>query len=158
MILTIIAAVSRNGVIGREGKLPWHLPEDLKRFKKVTTGHAVVMGRKTFESIGKPLPERRNIVLTRRPNPKFPEPVLHFNSLEAALQACHESGESEVFVIGGAEVYAQAMPLADRMMLTEIDRHVEGDAAFPEWNRDDWKVVSREGMFVTYRRARPSEA
>lgn len=157
MIVSAIAAVSRNGVIGREGRMPWHEPEDLKRFKAITTGHAIVMGRKTFESIGRPLPGRRNIVLTRRPGPRFPEGVLHFNSLEAALQACEELGETEVFVIGGAEIYAVALPLCDRLYLTRIDREVLGDTEFPPWNADEWTETARERRgdltFLTFERA-----
>lgn len=157
MRVSAIAAVSRNGVIGREGRMPWHEPEDLRRFKAITMGHAIVMGRKTFESIGRPLPGRRNIVLTRRPGPRFPEGVLHFNSLEAALQACEELGEAEAFVIGGAEIYAAALPLCDRLYLTRIDRDVLGDVEFPPWDPGEWKETSREArgdlMFVTYERA-----
>ena len=143
MIVSAIAAVSRNGVIGREGRMPWHESEDLRRFKAITMGHAILMGRKTFESIGRALPGRRSIVLTRRPGPRFPEGVLHFNSLEAALQACEELGETEAFVIGGAEVYAQALPLCDRLYLTRIDRDVLGDVEFPPWNPDEWNRIER---------------
>jgi dihydrofolate reductase len=158
MIVSAIAAVSRNGVIGRKGRLPWHYPEDLARFKTLTTGHAVLMGRRTFESIGRPLPGRRNVVLTRAPAPRLPEGVLSFNSLEAALQACAESGETELFVIGGAELYAQALPLCDRLYLTRIERDVEGDAHFPPWDPAEWVERERKAkgelVFSVYERKR----
>ena len=144
MIVSIIAAVSENGVIGDCGRMPWHYPEDLKRFKKITMGHALIMGRKTFDSIGKALPGRRNIVLTRNPALRFPKDVLHSTSLESALQLCEDSGEKETFIIGGADLYAQAMPLAQRFYRTSVNRSVEGDTSFPPWAQQDWKRVSLE--------------
>ena len=142
--LSILAAVARNGVIGRDNALPWHLPGDLKRFKALTLGHPVVMGRKTFESIlaanGKPLPGRENIVVTRaRDYAAAGCRVVH--SLEAAL-ACADGAEA--FVIGGAEIYVLALPLAERLYLTEIDADFEGDARFPRYDRGDWVEVARE--------------
>jgi dihydrofolate reductase len=158
VIISAVAAVGDNGVIGRGGRLPWRYPEDLWRFKKLTSGHAVIMGRRTFESLPRPLPDRPNLVLTRDPNLRLPEGVLQFTSLEAALQACRESGEREVFIIGGAQIYAQALPLCDRLYLTQVHQNFEGDTHFPPWDPSQWKQVSREDKgelsFVTYERAR----
>ena len=141
MTVTIIAALSRNGVIGRGNRMPWHIAEDLKRFKALTMGHPVLMGRKTFESIGKALPGRDNIVITRsRDFTAAGCRVVH--SLEEALAAAQSA--AEVFVIGGAEVYAIALPLASRLQLTEVDVSIEGDAYFPEFRRNAWREVARK--------------
>lgn len=144
-VLSLLVAVARNGVIGRDNGLPWHLPEDLKRFKALTLGHPVIMGRKTFESIlaslGKPLPGRENIVVTRSRSYAAPGcRVVH--SLGEAVSAC--AGADEAFVIGGAEIFALALPLAQRLYATEIDADVEGDAAFPAYDRSAWREVARE--------------
>ena len=136
-----IAAVARNGVIGHRNRMPWHLPEDLKRFRRLTLGHAVIMGRRTFESIGKPLAGRSNIVITRSPNWTRPG-CLAAHSLEAALAGVREP--QDAFVIGGAEIYALALPIARRLYMTEIERDFEGDAFFPEFDRAHWREVSRE--------------
>lgn len=141
MTVTIIAALSRNRVIGRGNRLPWHISDDLKRFKKLTLGHAVIMGRRTYESIGRPLPGRDNVVVTRSPD--FSAPgcrVVH--TFEAALAAV--SGAGEVFVIGGAQIYASALPLADRLQLTEVDAEIDGDAYFPDFDRSSWRETTRE--------------
>jgi dihydrofolate reductase len=143
--LSIIAAVARNAVIGSGNRLPWSLPEDLKRFRQLTLGQAVIMGRKTFESIiataGKPLTGRKNIVVTRSPDWACSGcQVAH--SIEAALAAARV--RQEVFVIGGAEIYALALPLACRLYMTEIEREFDGDAFFPEFDRSRWREVSRE--------------
>jgi dihydrofolate reductase len=156
--LSLIAALAKNRVIGADNALPWRLPEDLKHFKALTMGHPVIMGRKTFESIGKPLPGRRNIVVTRSGNFRA-EGCEVVDSPEAALRASAGLAE-EVFVIGGAELYRAFLDQADCMYLTEIDRDVEGDARFPDFIRDEWQEVSREPVpgaalpcaFVTYRR------
>jgi len=140
--LALIAAVAANGVIGSDNALPWRLPEDLKRFKALTLGHPVIMGRKTFESIGRPLPGRRNLVITRNAGYRA-DGCEVLDSLEAALAACAGSTD-EVFVIGGAQIYAEALPLAQRLYLTEIRRDYPGDARFPEWSRAQWKEVARE--------------
>lgn len=140
MTLSLIVAASRNGVIGKENKLPWRLPADLKRFKQLTGGHPVIMGRKTFESIGKPLPGRTNIVVTRQKDFQACG-VLVAHSLENALRYCEK--EPEVFAIGGATIYEQALPLADKIYLTLIHQDFEGDARF-EFDRSAWKEVSRE--------------
>jgi len=139
--ITLLAAVGRNRVIGRDGDMPWHLPEDLKHFKHTTMGHPLVMGRKTFESIGRVLPGRRTIVITRQP---------HWT--HAGVEAAHSLPEAlslagpgdEVFVVGGGEVYAEAMPFAQRMVLTEVAESPEGDTWFPEWDHSQWQEVSRE--------------
>jgi len=144
-IVSLLVAVARNGVIGRNNDLPWHLPEDLKRFKALTLGYPVVMGRRTYESIvertGKPLPGRDNIVVTRRAGYAAPGcRVVH--SLEQALAAA--SGAKTIFVIGGADIFALALPLATRLDVTEIDADVEGDVVFPAYDRGEWREVSRE--------------
>ena len=144
-ILSLLVAVARNGVIGRNNDLPWHLPEDLKRFKALTLGYPVVMGRRTYESIiertGRPLPGRDNIVVTRRTGYAAPGcRVAH--SLEEALAAA--SGAKKIFVIGGADIFALALPLANRLDVTEIDAVVEGDVVFPAYDRAEWREVSRE--------------
>jgi dihydrofolate reductase len=159
--LAIIAAVARNRVIGLRGAMPWHLPEDLKRFKRLTMGAPVIMGRKTFESIlatlGKPLPGRRNLVITRSATFNSPGAEIS-SSLDAALESTRSSN---AFVIGGAEIYRLALPLADSLHLTEIDRDYEGDTWFPEIDTAQWCVAEREDRedesglrfsFVTYRR------
>ena len=137
----MIVAVAQNGVIGNENKLIWHISEDLKRFKAITTGHPVIMGRKTFESLGRPLPNRRNIVVTRNPH-YFAEGIETAGSLEQAIGGCAD--DKEVFIIGGAEIYRQAMPFAGRFYLTEVGRDYEGDTRYPDWNRDEWELVSEE--------------
>ena len=138
--ISIIVAVAQNGVIGRGGRLPWHLPADLKYLKALSLGHHIIMGRKTFESIGKPLPGRTNVVVTRQAEYRAPGAVVA-GSVEQALAAC--SGDGEIFIIGGAELFAQAMGRADRLYLTEIQRDFEGDVRFPEYDRNRWREVSR---------------
>jgi dihydrofolate reductase len=137
----LVAAVARNGVIGADGKLPWHLPEDLKHFRNLTLGHPVIMGRRTWESLGKPLPGRENIVVSRRPGFEAPGASVAA-SLEGAIALC--TGESTAFVIGGAEIYAAALPLADGLVLTEIAQDYDGDTRFPAWDRDAWRVSQKE--------------
>jgi dihydrofolate reductase len=152
--LHLIVARARNGVIGRCGALPWQLPEDLAHFKRTTMGHAIVMGRKTWDSIGRALPGRRNIVLTRNPNWRAPGAEVA-SSLEDALQKCAARreagaanappGEADVFVIGGAELYAQAMRRhIDTIFVTEIDADFQGDALFPALDPARWRERSRE--------------
>ena len=150
MRLYLIAAVSRNGVIGRGGKLPWRLPEDLKRFKRLTTGHAVIMGRKTYESIGKPLPNRRNVVVSRNASFPLPEGVLRAGNLGEATEACRRAGEEQAFVIGGASLFEEALKTADGLHITWIPGEVEGDTFFP-FTRDqfpdgNWRRVSEERL------------
>ncbi len=139
--VAIVAAVARNGVIGHRNRMPWHLPEDLRRFRQLTLGHAVIMGRRTFESIGGPLAGRDNIVITRSPD-WTRSGCYAAHSLEAALAAVREP--KDAFVIGGAQIYALALPIASRLYLTEIERDFEGDAFFPEFDRSRWREASRE--------------
>jgi dihydrofolate reductase len=138
MTLSVIAAVARNGVMGRENRLPWRLPADLKRFKELTWGHSVIMGRRTWESIGTPLPGRRFVVVSSRAGPG-PEGVLTVRSLEAALDAC--AGEDEVFVIGGARLFAEALPRAHRLYLTRVEAEPAGDTFFPPLEVAAWRLV-----------------
>lgn len=142
MILSIIAAINAERGLGFENKLLYWLPEDLKRFKRLTTGHTIIMGRKTFESLPNgALPNRRNVVLSRSEK-GFPGAEC-FDSLEEALQACQD--EEEVFVLGGASVYEAALPLAQRMYLTEIaDSEKEADAFFPAFSAEEWKISQKE--------------
>ena len=141
MILSCIAAVAKNGVIGRANGLPWHLSADLRRFKRLTTGHTILMGRKTYESIGRPLPNRRNVVLTRSPTLAW-EGVDVESSLDDALRRC--AGESEVFVIGGHALYDLALPRADRLYLTRVLESFAGDVFFPTDAIDEFTLVSEE--------------
>lgn len=129
MKLIIIAAVNQKRVIGRNGKIPWHIPEDLKRFKELTTGHTVLMGRKTFESIGKVLPERRNVVVTSRSLPD----IEYYHSIEEALIKL--KSEEKVFIIGGGEIFRQTLERADELLLTLIENQEEGDTLFPEYDQ-----------------------
>lgn len=143
MRISLIAAVAEDGTIGRDGRLPWHLPDDLRRFRALTTGHHVIMGRRTFESIGRPLPQRTNLVLSRDPALRA-DGIQVFSSLETALAFARVAGESEAFVIGGAAIYALALPLADRIYLTRVAARVGGDAVFPPIDEADWSERSRE--------------
>jgi dihydrofolate reductase len=140
MIVTIVVAIAENHAIGKDNKLLWYLPNDLKHFKTITTGHTVIMGRKTYESVGKPLPNRRNIIITRQ-NITI-EGCEVVNSIEAALDLC--SHENEVFIVGGAEIYRQAMPLTNRIYLTIVHQEFEADSFFPAIVAIDWKEVYRE--------------
>ena len=156
--LVLVAAVAANGVIGANNALPWRIAEDLQRFKALTLGHPIIMGRKTWESLGRPLPERHNIVITRNPG-YCAQGATVVASVAAAIAAC--ANEEAAFVIGGAEIYAQTLALAQRMELTEIHVEVVGDAHFPEFSRVDWSELTREphvnpdGLaydFVSYQR------
>jgi dihydrofolate reductase len=138
--IVLVVAVADNGVIGRGGTLPWHLPDDLKFFKTVTMGKPLLMGRRTFDSIGKPLPGRRNLVLTRGGN-AFPAGVEAVASIDAAQALLPET--PELCVIGGAALFAQTLPIARRLYLTEVHGAVEGDVHFPNWNRADWRETER---------------
>jgi len=154
--VTIVAAVARNGVIGVGGGLPWHLPEDLRRFKALTTGHVLVMGRRTYESIGRPLPGRTTVVVTRRPDwSAGADEVIRARDVPGALQLASEI-DDEVFVVGGGQIYDEALALADRLELTHVDQEPEGDTVFPEVDWSEWREVRREpgdGVeYVTYER------
>jgi dihydrofolate reductase len=146
-MISLIVAVAKNNAIGANNQLPWYLPEDLKRFKELTTGKVVIMGRKTFDSIvaklGKPLPNRTSVVITRQANLKVPEGVIIQSSLEDALRSY--GGSSEIFIIGGGEIYRQGIDLADRLYVTHINQAVEGaDTFFPAINPAVWRNTSTE--------------
>ena len=143
MIISIIAAVAENGVIGKNNQLPWKLSSDLKRFRHFTRGKAVIMGRKTFESIGQPLKDRINIILTSDKTYK-PEKTLTFSNLGDALNFAGDHGLEEVFIVGGSNLYQQTLDLADRIYLTKVHAEVDGDAFFPDLNLDDWDIVDEE--------------
>jgi dihydrofolate reductase len=145
MIISLIAAVSQNKVIGKNNDLPWHLPDDMKYFMQTTKEHHVIMGRKNYDSIPekfRPLPNRTNIVVSRQPNLSVPGCWL-VHSVAEALSLARTRAESEVFIIGGAEIYREGFPHATRLYLTEIHANLEGDTFFPEYDKSQWKEVSR---------------
>jgi dihydrofolate reductase len=173
MRVSILVAVSENGVIGRGGKLPWHLSDDLKRFKQLTKGHTIVMGRKTWESIGRALPERRNVVISRQAGYQADGADV-VGSLDHAIASAELAGEGDLFVIGGAEIYRLATPRADRFCFTLVNAIVEGDTVFPDFETlfmeiaesPDW-VSTQSGhdadanndysfTFVTFQHCEPS--
>lgn len=143
MIISIIAAMDKDRGIGIDNKMPWHLPTDLKRFKRITMGHHLILGRKTFQSIGDPLPGREMIVLSRNPEYKA-EGCLVCRSLDEAFQLADAAGEQEVFVVGGGEIYQEALPLADRMYLSLVDTRAEADTHFPQFERESWEVICEQ--------------
>ena len=151
--ITLVAAMGRNNVIGREGAMPWHLPEDLRHFKSLTLGHPLVMGRRTFDSIGRVLPGRRTIVITRSLTWSHSD-VETVHSFSEALALAGPA--DEVFVVGGGEIYREALPWAHRMVLTEIAAEPDGDTTFPTWDPAAWLVTDRQPHdgfeFVTYER------
>lgn len=152
MMRSLVVAVARNGVIGRDNQLPWKLPDDLAYFRKVTMGHPVVMGRRTYESIGRPLAGRRNIVVTR--NRDFQAPGCDVvPSLQAAWQAAGDAGE--VSIIGGTSIFAETLPIADRIHLTEVDADVPGDTFFPEFDRAQWRETEVSRHAADARHAYP---
>ena len=140
MKISIVVAIAANNAIGKDNQLLWRLPNDLKHFKQITSGHTIIMGRKTYDSVGKPLPNRRNVVITRQNiNIEGCEVV---NSLDAALALCAD--EPEVFIVGGAEIYKQAMQATDRIYLTIVHQDFDGDTYFAEIKADEWKESERE--------------
>jgi dihydrofolate reductase len=141
--LSLIVAVAENGVIGNNNQLIWHLPNDLKQFKRLTTGHCIIMGRKTFDSIGKPLPNRTSIIISRNADFKVID-CFTVDSLEKAISIAQEKGETEAFIIGGAEIYRQTLPFVDKIYLTEVHHSFEGDTFFPKINGTIWRETSRE--------------
>ncbi|HEY8117646.1 MAG TPA: dihydrofolate reductase [Methylophilaceae bacterium] len=156
--LSIIVAVARNHVIGSNNALPWHLPEDLKRFRALTTGHHIIMGRKTYESLNRLLPDRTTVIVTRNPSYQVAG-ALMANSLQQAISLC--GNDKEVFLIGGAELYLDGFNLANKLYLTEIDAEFEGDAFLPAFNMSQWKETLREShvsaqglgfSYITYER------
>lgn len=140
MTISIIVAVAENGTIGDQNSLLWHIKEDMQLFRRVTTGHPVVMGRKTYESLGRPLPNRTNVVISRQELTIEGCTVVH--SLEEALALF--DAEEELFIIGGAQIYAAALPIADRLYLTTVEHSYEGDTHFPAWDRTQWKLTHSE--------------
>ena len=152
MSLSIIVAMAENGVIGRNGGLPWHLASDLKLFKDFTMGHTLLMGRKTFDEVGKPLPGRRTILITRQEDFR-PPGVSIAHSMDEALRLLPE-GE-ETFVVGGSQIYAQTLPLATRLYLTLVKANVDGDTWFPALNFEDWTEVSRKDYLADERNDYP---
>lgn len=146
MSFSILVAAAENQVIGRDGDLPWHLSADLQRFKRLTMGHPIVMGRKTYESIGRPLPGRTSIVITRQTNYQAVEGVVVVNCLEEAIRFAEslQGPDDEVFVIGGAEIYRTALPLAKRVYLTRVHAQVDGDVTFPVLEDHVWQLVEEQ--------------
>lgn len=146
MELVLIAAVAANGVIGRDGSLPWHLPEDLAHFKETTMGHPVIMGRVAFadilEHLGRPLPGRTNIVMSRS-SPSLPDEVIVVTSREEAIDAAKDTSADRAYVAGGETVYREFMEQADRMILSELHESYDGDVFFPPWNAETWQEVDR---------------
>ena len=153
--------MAENRLIGRGGELPWHISADLRRFKKITTGHTIIMGRKTYESIGRPLPKRRSIVISRNPS-YAPSGVEVANSLTRALEM--SADEDEVFIIGGSSIYDAALPFADRLLVTQVQGRPDGDTFFPEFDSNHWRVTEesepltdeKQGLtfsYVSYQRS-----
>jgi len=141
-MISFVVAMDKNRIIGKNNQLPWHLPADLKFFKQVTMGHPIIMGRKTFESIGKPLPGRENIILTRNEDYRAEGcKVIH---TVAEIKQIEEETQGEVCVIGGAEIFKEAFPMADRLYITWIEEEFEGDTYFPEFDEKEWNVISKE--------------
>jgi dihydrofolate reductase len=143
MIVSIIAALDEGGGIGFENQIPWHLPGDLSRFKKLTMGHHLILGRKTYQSIGKPLPGRKMIVLSRNPEYELADGQVA-SSLQDALEMAGDAGESEAFVIGGGELYQVALPLAERMYLTHVHTTIQADVFFPAFDSDNWLKICEQ--------------
>jgi dihydrofolate reductase len=143
MKISILVAASENGAIGKDNKLLWHLPDDLRHFKRLTSGHHILMGRKTYESIGKPLPNRTNLILTRS-NDHFPEGCIRICSLDEGIYLAKNAGESELFIIGGGQVYEIALPYADIIYLTRVHCSIPGAHAFFRFAEKDWQMVSGE--------------
>jgi dihydrofolate reductase len=144
--IIIISAIAKNGVIGRKnGEMPWHIKEEFQHFKNTTIGAAIIMGRKTFETLGKPLMERENIIVTKNKNYKVNfDDVKIFYSLEESIDYCKKKNYDKIFIIGGGEIYKQAIPKADEMILSHLKFEADGEIKFPEINTNDWKVVSTE--------------
>ena len=143
MIISCIVAVAKNKVIGKDNNIPWYLPADLKYFKNTTLNHHVIMGRNCYESIGKPLPKRTNVIITRDAY-FISSNCLVARSIPEALHMAHENGEEEVFIIGGGQIYEQTSDLWNRLYITEVDLEVDGDVFFPEVNYEEWKLIHEE--------------
>jgi len=162
LIVTLIAAIDENNGIGKNNQLPWQLPADMKRFKALTTGHHVIMGRKSYESMGKALKDRTNIVITRNSDYTLPDAEV-VSSLSAAIQLAKDNGETEVWILGGGEIFREAIKIADKMQLTHIHHSFDCDTFFPKFNENEWRIVQKEDhqpdeknkyeySFVTYMR------
>ncbi len=146
MRISMIAAVAENGVIGKDNDLVWHLPDDMRFFKDTTKNHTVLMGRKNWESIPekyRPLPQRKNMVISRNTDYSLPPDVELIQQMEEAIAKAKASNETEFFIIGGGEIYRLGFPFANRLLITEVKTHIEGDAFFPNWNRDEWVEIER---------------
>ena len=143
MKISCIVAAAKNNVIGHNNDIPWHLPADLKYFKKITLGHHIIMGKNCFLSIGRPLPKRTNIVLTRDPF-FIASNCIVVHSINEALEVAHDNGEEEAFIIGGGTIYAQTIDLWDKLYFTDVDLKVKGDVFFPELDMNEWKLISEE--------------
>ena len=139
-MITIIAAIGLNNELGKDNDLIWHLPNDLKRFKKITTGHHIIMGRKTYESIGRPLPNRTTIIISRN-NQYKAEGCIVVSSLEEAIKSCQQ--ESHIYIIGGAQIYKEAIKIADELDICLVEAHFDADVFFPEINMDVWKETQK---------------
>lgn len=144
MQITLIVAKAKNNVIGKDNQLIWKLSADLKRFKNLTSGHFILMGRKTFDSLGKPLPSRTHLIITRNPNYKAPEGHYAFTSVEDAVIFCNKIGVEQLFIIGGGQIYKETINLCDVLEITEVDAEPDGDTFFPEINMKIWKEVRWE--------------
>ncbi|WP_317172718.1 dihydrofolate reductase [Echinicola salinicaeni] len=164
LTVSIIVAKAKNNVIGKNNQLIWKLSADLKHFKKHTTGHYIIMGRKTYESMGKPLPNRTSVVITRNQDYTIPEGHHIVHNLKDALELAKKNHQEKVFIIGGGEIYKQALALTDELLITEVDCHPEGDTYFPNIDPNNWKIVQKEThqkdekneydfSFITYNRA-----
>lgn len=143
MKISLIAAVAKNNVIGNDNQLIWRLSDDLKRFKRLTTGHHILMGRKTYESMGRALPNRTNVVVTRSKNYQ-PEGIEVFNDIDAAIEFAKSNNEEELFIIGGGEIYKKLLPIADKIYLTKVHASPEGDTFFPDLDESNWEVEAEE--------------
>lgn len=161
MKIILIVAKAKNNVIGKDNQLIWRLSADLKRFKNLTSGHSILMGRKTYESLGKPLPNRTHLIITRNPDFQVPEGHFCFSSVENAFIFCNKTGVENLFIIGGGQIYHDSINLCDRLEITEVDAEPEGDTFFPKIDPEIWKEVGREShpsdekneypySFVTY--------
>jgi dihydrofolate reductase len=145
MKVSIVVAVAQNNVIGKDNQLLWHLPNDLKFFKQLTSGHHILMGRKTYQSIGKPLPNRTNMIITADQNFEAPS-CLVFTDINKAIEEAMQANEHELFIIGGAQIYKLAMPLVNKIYLTKIDASFDGDTFFPEIKPSEWKQVTNQNF------------
>ncbi|MHA7128421.1 dihydrofolate reductase [Algoriphagus namhaensis] len=144
MKISLVAAVAKNRVIGSDNDLVWRLPDDFKRFKAITSGHYILMGRKTFESLGKPLPNRTHLVVTRNPDYQVPEGHFVFPDMQEAFIFALQKGIEKLYVIGGGQIYEESLDVADELRLTLVDASPDGDTYFPEWNPDNWEETYRE--------------